>query len=311
MKKVIFYIEPEWAFGSIHYELAKYLFKYGFDCRLLPWNRSYTFEELKQLFDILDLVVTTGHGWRFLGHHYRVIDPSKVVVVSHAKIDITELIHHHGLDDFDKFKNYGCVSQWLVNLSEKYGVRRPALHCPLGVNTNIFDMPLSERLTTIGYAGAFQNKEDFTKEQIASDLAQPKFHKRAWLAKEAADRVGLTFKVAQHNHNSFITMPGFYNSIDCVISSSTEEGAGLPIIEAGAAGRLVITTDVGHADRVGDSGGYVLPVEESEFLERTIEILSYYKHNPSRYKKRCMEIKEHSQVYDWSNQVKYWLELLS
>jgi glycosyltransferase involved in cell wall biosynthesis len=311
MKRVIFYIEPEWAFGSIHYELSKYLFGHGFDCRLLPWNRSYTIEELKLLFNTVDIVVTTGHGWRFLGHHYGVLDPSKVVVISHAKIDITELIHHHGKDDFDKFKSYGCVSQWLIEVSKQYGINRPAVYCPLGINTNLFDIDPSSALTTVGYAGAFQNKDDFTKEQIESDLAQPKFHKRAWLVKEAADRVGLDFKVAQHNHNSFVTMPGFYSSVDCIISASSEEGAGLPIIEAGAAGRLVITTEVGHAKRIGDEGGYIVPVDEQEFLQRTTEILAYYKYNPSRYRKRCLEIKDHAQRFDWSYQIKYWIELLS
>jgi hypothetical protein len=55
MKKIIFYVEPNWAFGSIHSELAKYLWSSGFDCKILPWNQSYTWAEMQELNDVCDL----------------------------------------------------------------------------------------------------------------------------------------------------------------------------------------------------------------------------------------------------------------
>ena len=107
-------------------------------------------------------------------------------------------------------------------------------------------------------------------------------------------------------------MPGFYRNIDAVVAASTEEGAGLPVMEGGAAGKLVISTAVGHwAQRIGDAGGYAVPTDENEFLERTVEILSYYKSNPDKYRQRCLEIQNHAKTYDWQYVIDKWVNILS
>jgi glycosyltransferase involved in cell wall biosynthesis len=225
---------------------------------------------------------------------------------------MTELLHFHGTDDFDKFKRYACVSQWLVDLSKELGIQRPAELTPVAVNFNSFYSPPNDSLKVVGYTGSFHAKEEFAQDMVASDLAQPKYHKRGWLVEEAVKRAGLEFRVAQRYHNSYITMPGFYKGIDAVIAASTEEGAGLPVMEGGAAGKLVISTAVGHWNqRIGAAGGYAVPVEENEFLERTVEILSYYKDNPTAYKNRCLEIQDHAKSYDWKYVIDKWVNILS
>jgi glycosyltransferase involved in cell wall biosynthesis len=107
-------------------------------------------------------------------------------------------------------------------------------------------------------------------------------------------------------------MPGFYKRVDAIVCASTEEGAGLPVLEGGAAGKLVIGTAVGHWDqRVGTKGGDVVPILEDEFLEKTVELLCYYKDNPLKYIERCMEIQEHSKTYDWSYVIDKWVRILT
>jgi glycosyltransferase involved in cell wall biosynthesis len=225
---------------------------------------------------------------------------------------MTELIHHHGYEDFDRFRRYGCVSQWLVDLSKELGIERPAELTPVAINYNTFYSTPNDNLKVVGYTGSFHRKEEFAQDMVASDLAQPKYHKRGWLVEEAVKRAGLEFRVAQQYHNSFITMPGFYKGIDAVIAASTEEGAGLPVMEGGAAGKLVIGTNVGHwAQRIGDAGGHAVPVAEDEFLEKTVEILSYYKDNPNKYRQRCLEIQEHAKSYDWKHVIDKWVSILS
>lgn len=311
MKRVVFFIQPDWAFGVIHQELAKYLFPYAIDCKILPWNISYTIEEMLELNNTTDLFVTTPHGWRFLGHNYKTVSPEKCIIVSHAKVDIAELLHYHGAEEFLKFKEYACVSNWLINVSKELGIERNAKMLPLGLNHSSFQTPVSDSLRVVGYAGFFHQKEDFTEQQIKDKLALPKYHKRAWLVKQATEMAGLHFKAAATYHNSFVTMPGFYKSVDAVISASTEEGAGLPIMEAGAAGRLVITTPVGHyPERIMNPGADVVPIDETEFLEKTIELLSYYKCNPEKYRQRCLEIQHHAITYDWKYVIDKWVELL-
>jgi len=312
MKRVVFYFEPNWAFGTVHYELCKYLYAYGFDCRLLPWNKSYTIQEMKELNDTTDIFVTTPHGWRFLGYDYKTVAPEQCVIISHAKLDMTELIHYHGYEDFNKFKRYACVSEWLVNLSAELGIQRPADLTPVAINYNAFYSPPNDYLKVVGYAGSYHHKSEFTEDMVKSELAQPKYHKRSWLVQEAAERAGLEFRPAAPYHNSYVTMPGFYKNVDAVVAASTEEGAGLPIMEGGAAGKLVISTAVGHwAQRAGQGGGYAVPIEEKEFLEKTTEVLSYYKSNPEKYKQRCLEIQHHAKNYDWKYVIDKWVNILS
>jgi glycosyltransferase involved in cell wall biosynthesis len=106
-------------------------------------------------------------------------------------------------------------------------------------------------------------------------------------------------------------MPGFYKKVDAVLIASTEEGAGLPLLEAGAAGKLVISTPVGHYSRVGPKGADFVPIVEHEFIEKTVELLSYYKSNSEKYRQRCLEIQHHAQSYDWKYVIDNWIEILS
>jgi glycosyltransferase involved in cell wall biosynthesis len=312
MKRVVFYFEPAWAFGTVHYELFKYLWGYGFNCQLLPWNKSYTREEMEELNETTDLFVTTPHGWRFLGYDYQTVRPEQCVIISHAKLDMTELVHHHGMDDFNKFYKYGAVSEWLVNVSKELGIERPAELTPVAINFNTFYSPPNDSLRVVGYTGSFHPKAEFTDDMVQSQLAQPKYHKRGWLVAEAVHRAGLEFKVAQPYHNSFITMPGFYKRVDAILAASTEEGAGLPVMEGGAAGKLVISTPVGHWNqRIGEAGGHAVPVSEEEFLEKSVELLCYYKDNPVKYRQRCLEIQDHAKSYDWKYVIDKWVNILS
>jgi glycosyltransferase involved in cell wall biosynthesis len=117
--------------------------------------------------------------------------------------------------------------------------------------------------------------------------------------------------VANHYHNSFVTMPGFYKFVDAVIIPSMQEGGGLPSLEAGAAGKLVIGTPVGYwQERVSIFGGIQVPVEEKDFIEFTVTALKYYKDKPNKYREKCYAIREHAKSYDWSNYVEQWVKEL-
>lgn len=310
MKKIIFFVEPDWAFGSVHYELFKYLWTEGYNCNLLPWNRSYTELELTELNNHVDLWVTTHHGYRFLTGVYKV-EPEKCVVIAHAVLDINELIHYNGIEEFYKMRKFGVVSSFLKDHSLKVGITREPDICPIAINYNTYYNTPSKELKVVGFAGSYHEKTEFSDDMISHELAQPKFKKRGYLVKEAAEKAGLEIKIANLYHNSFVTMGGFYKSVDCVIMASTEEGAGLPVLEAGAAGKLVIGTPVGHWNTlVGTMGGIEVPIPDNEFLEKTVEILNFYKNNPDEYYNRCLQIQQHAKSYDWSNVIQAWVNIL-
>lgn len=311
MKKIIFYIEPKWAFGSIHYELCKYLFGLGFDCHVLPWNQSYTQEEMRELDKVTDLYVTTPHGYRTLKYSYGTVEPEKVVAVAHAPIDCTDLIHYHGLDDFEKLRKFAVISEFLVQETKNLGIKRVPELISVGINYQSFYSEPSDRLNIVGYAGSHKPRGMFSQEDINSFLHQPVFHKRSYLVEEVTAKAELTFSAASNYHNSHVTMPGFYKNVDVIISASTQEGAGLPVLEAGAAGKLVISTPVGHWNsRVAPLGGDTVPIPEEEFMEKTLELLNFYKSNPDRYKERCREIQNHARSYDWKHVISGWINLI-
>lgn len=309
MKNIIFYFESDWAFGSIHYELFKYLWAEGFNCHLLPWNRSYTIEEIKEIDRCVDFWVSNPHGYRSLTKVYNVINPDKCIVISHAVSDIHEMIDHCGIEEFDKCRKYGVVSQYLKNYGKNIGINRDQLVCQLGINFNTFKMEPNSELTTVGYAGIYNER------LIGDEEEGYKTHitrlKRSYLVKEAAEQAGLKFVAASSYHNSFVTMPGFYKSVDCIMISSTNEGAGLPALEAGAAGKLVISTEVGHwVDKISPFGGITAPMNENEYLTSCVEILKYYKNHPDEYRARCYQIQDHAKTYDWKYCLESWVEIL-
>lgn len=307
MKNVIIFCDNEWALGSIHTELVKQFFTRDINASLLNWGKTYTLAELLEMNDSCDYILTTPHGYITLRSksHYQ-IPQSKFIVVAHATLDLTDWVSAHGVNESLAVKSFGVVSTFLQEQSKALGFPRQPELCELGVNFNTLYAPVSSFLDTVGYASTYWGRN----EMPAVFVNQPAAKKRAYLAKEATEAAGLNFKIAQKYHNSFITMAGFYRNIDALIMSSSEEGAGLPVLEAGAAGRLVISTPVGHVvSRLGSLGADLVPIDEPLFHQRAVELLSFYKLNSSEYQKRCKEIQEHAREYDWSKRIQPWMSM--
>lgn len=295
-RRIIFYFEPEWAFGTIHYELCKRLWDLGFDCDLLPWTRNYRLDELRDLEKRVDLLVTVPSAWKILRDEFH-FDPAKIVMVAHGEPDLVDFLQHSDAQEMGRFYGYGAVSQWLKHRSRELGITRTPTVVNLGINVARFDQDISPHLAVVGYAG--------TRQRHSVAL------KRPHLVEQAVARAGLELRVAEGNHNSFLTMPGFYGSVDAVIAASLHEGAGLPVLEAGAAGRLVISTAVGHwHEKIGDIGGIAAPMEDERFVESVANTLIYYRDHPEKYRAKCSEIKQHAQSYDWRHVSQYWADLL-
>jgi hypothetical protein len=295
MKQIVFFTEPEWAFGTIHYELIKYLFCHGINATVMSWDKQYTLQEVAELSDKIDYFVATPYGVAILIDRYRVT-PERCIAVAHARMDIECLMTF--LPEYrSRLAGYAVVSDWLKQQSAELGVERVPSVAPIGINYNSFFARPSRELRTVGYAGAIN------PDNIHRHI------KRPWLVESATQAADLPFKPAHGYHNSWVTMPGYYKTVDCVVVASTEEGAGLPALEAAAAGRLVISTPVGiWLARAGDSG-HTVPIEETEFLKATVDWLNYYKNSPDDYQIKCLETQQHARRYDWGNVIHHWIEL--
>ena len=293
-KRIVFYTESEWAFGIIHYELTKYLFAHGVNSIVLPWSRHYTQQEMCELSDNIDYFVSSPWGVAILIDRFG-IPPEKCIAIGHALLDL-EKLSTFLQENITRLHAYSVVSEWLVEQSRLLGLPRVPNLTPLGINYNSFYSEPSDRLRTVGYAGAVVT----IHEKI----------KRYWLVEQATTRAGLELKSAQLYHNSFVTMQGFYKSIDAVLVASTEEGAGLPALEASAAGKLVISTPVGLWLTNSGNSGHTVPIEETAFMKETVDLLNFYKEHPDEYRKKCLDTQAHAQKYDWSNVINLWVEIM-
>jgi hypothetical protein len=251
--------------------------------------------EVAELSDKIDYFVATPYGVAILIDRYQVA-PEKCIAVAHARMDIECLMTF--LPEYRaRLAGYSVVSDWLKEQSAALGVERTPVVTPIGINYNSFFTWPSKKLRTVGYAGAIN------PDNIHRHI------KRPWLIESATQQAELPFKIAHGYHNSWATMPGYYKSVDCVIVASTEEGAGLPALEAAAAGKLVISTPVGiWLSRAGDSG-HTVPIEETEFVRQTVELLNYYKNSSDDYQIKCAETQQHARRYDWANVIQPWVEL--
>ena len=297
----------EWAFGSIHYELSKYLFNYDINCKLLLWQNKYSYDEMQNLNDTVDTWISTMEGLEILQTSYN-IPMEKCIAVAHSIYETYDWKQF----DYNKVKKIACISSYLkdnIIIPHRYD---EMYVCPLGINFNSFYTKPHNSLSTIGYGGVYTTKYDYIIESTKENPSPRIMIKRSFLVEESAKNANLNFVAAQHNITSHVTMPGFYKNIDCLVASSNElEAGGLPVLEAGAAGRLVISTPVGHWDEmVGYKGGISVPIPEQEFIDKTTEVLLYYKNNQSEYKNRCEQIQEYSRRYDWSNVIEHWVKLI-
>lgn len=298
MIKVLFYTQNRWAFGSIHHALAKELFKHNIYANLLDWTQPYTADEFRLLNKTYDVFVTNPEA--VLSLHSRGVPLNKIVTIAHGQWDLLLARHHNGVEFYKELKGYAVISNVLKQKSLEFGIGRIPDITPLGIHFDTFYDKISNRLSVVGYAG---QKEciNFFKQEI----------KRAKLVELATtDIQGIS--LVTHGDYNHLCMPGYYKDIDCLIMASTEEAGGLPVMEAAAAGRLVMGTYVGYFEHNADKGaGIGLPIDASEFITKAREHIIYFRDNPIQYRQKCESIQQFAREnYDWSNVVKHWIQVL-
>lgn len=297
MLKVLFYTQNRWAFGSVHTGLIKELYKLNVYANLLDWSIAYTKNEFELLNKKYDIFVTQPDGVHVL--HTGGIPYNKIITIAHGQWDLLLAIQNNKSDFFNELKNYCVISKILQQKSYEFGITRIPNITPIGIHFDSFYSKISNKLSVVGYAG---QKEcfNFYKQEI----------KRANLITQAVSNINdITFMA--HEHFNFLCMPGYYENIDCLIMASTEEAGGLPVMEAAAAGRLVMGTYVGYFEDNADKGGGIgLPTDAASFIKKTKEHLIYYRDNPIEYRYKCQSIQQYAKEnYDWNKVINFWLEI--
>jgi len=295
MKQVIFFTEPIWAFGVIHYELCKYLWPYGINAQLRPWNLPYTNQEMQDMVESVDYIVTTSGSRRLFSSYLE-----KLIIVLHGKADIQELLSNLTQEEIYKLKGIYALSDFLVQQCQILGMIRVPKRLSVGINYSAYFNPsISTSLSTIGYAGAAAN---LSMKQDPYNVSL----KRPYLVKAIASLSNKPLICAQSYVNHFTSMKSFYSKVDMIINCSLHEGAGIPVLEASAAGKLVMSTEVGHWTE--KCLGITLPMGDRELVEKALAEISIYE-DPVIYKYKCLEIQEHAKSYDWANVIQPWVDI--
>jgi glycosyltransferase involved in cell wall biosynthesis len=298
MKRVLFFIEDNWAFGSIHNALCKELYKYDIYSNLLNWKTRYTKKEFDLLNKTYDFFVTVPPGVLELHYNYG-IPLEKIVCIAHGQWDILVAKDQANIDFYPHLHNFAVISQVLKDKCNEWGISVAPKICTLGLHFDLFYNKPSLSLNKIGY-GAANEVINFFGQEI----------KRSRLVEQSVSRIS-GLELIKHEFYNYMCMPAYYNSIDGILMSSTEEAGGLPMMEAAAAGRLCMGTPVGYFEHNAKNGaGILLPIEENSFVSEAERILQYYKNNPEEYYKKCLDIQEYARYnYDWSKVIDQWIEL--
>lgn len=301
MKKILFYTEAKWAYGSIHYGLCKELYKHGIFAEVLNWDINFSQDEFDFLIDRYDLFVTTSPSVMKLHKDYKV-PLSKIVATAHGQWDILLARHQAEFDFYPQLRSFGVISDILKEKSIEWGISRVPKVVETGIHFDLFYSEPSESLKTIGYAGT-KHTYNFGGHEI----------KRGHLVDAVCVNIpDIQLKSSGGMYN-YLCMPTYYKSVDAVIMSSSEEAGGMPMLEAAAAGRLTIGTPVGFFEKNGKLGGGVtVPIEDNLFVEKTRECILFYKDNPYEYRQKCLEIQAYARDnYDWCHKINAWVDLLS
>jgi glycosyltransferase involved in cell wall biosynthesis len=298
-KKILVYGYTAWSRGRIYYDLCKQLHRKGYTIDILSRELDHS-DYMDRVVDYYDLLLTAVDGVPSLIDNYGVL-PEKMIVVSHHETDVRSLTELKGLEIFDKFAAYGAVSDFVCGASMMQGVQRPPRLVPLGVDWAEFYAEAPARLKTVGYASSMSAKT-FDVER-----------KRGHLAQDAARAADLPFKVAGSTEAQvlFHQMPAFYRSVDAVLVSSLSEAEPLPVMEAAAAGRLVIGTPVGDFPlKASQGGGIIAPIEPEKFVEFTASTLKHYKDHPADFVFKCLSIQEAARRFDWKYFIDDWADFI-
>ncbi len=289
------------ANGRVYYDLCKRLYNHGYVSDILYWRGAHG-RYIKTLTEFYDFFISGLDGVHVLLDTYG-IPHHKIIIISHWTLDIQEFIDKYGRESFGRFAGYAVVGHSLLWDTLALGVPVVPRVTPLGINYAEFHIELSERLMTVGYAGSRSVKTRYGIEL-----------KRGELAEACAHGAGLDFRPAGFwtlSHTSIHDMPDYYRTVDALLVTSLQEGSGLPAVEAAAAGRLVISTPVGHFPlRAYQGGGIVAPLDSENYQKFVVDTLMYYKENRVAYISKCQEIQEAARKFDWEYSIDSWIYLI-
>ena len=286
--------ESGWSVESVYEGLSKELHKHDIDTSIYfhAWdnNDKYTSNfnlvEWNRLYRNFDYIIASP-GKSLNPYYLRIgLPPEKTIMVCHSPWEVKE-----GVDDggFDMYASLFVISNRLKEFARSLGITRDIHVVQNGIIFNRYCLPPAERLVNVGYG--------YPPDSI---------HK--WKRSELVGRInGGAAVLRKRTHYSL--MRDFYKSIDAsLLVSSSLEACGLINMEAAAAGRLIISTDVGILEDYPHAPAIRVRMDEDDVVSDINNTIRYYKNHQDEFSRRCIESQEFArEYYDWSHAIKSWL----
>jgi hypothetical protein len=291
-KSILFFTRNAWAFGQIHNALIKRLWEHGIYAHIMDWNLQYSEIEIEYLKKKFDLFYTNPPQVPHLMYAFGV-PQDRIVTVAHAEVDVHKLVQSHTAEIFNGLKAYGAINSSIVDASSRFGVSRVPDVVLNGIDFDHFYSPISDGLRTVGYAGALDHP-----------MSTGVDCKRKHLVHHTMN--GLPFAFRDHSFMHHLCMSGWYTDIDALLLPSSYEACGLPLMEAAAAGRLVLCADVGYFNK---DAGVMLRLPEEEWIADARDALWRHQ-DPAIYRETCEKAQQYAKDnFDWKHTIEGWVKL--
>lgn len=294
--KILFFIENNWVFGKIHNELIKALYP-DIYCDILDYTRHYDQETIHRLADKYDYFL--GNIWGCANLNTQGIPPSKLIGIAHGEIDLFYVTGDRvrDLEFISNLAGFGVISPYLYDVSLKSDIQRVPHILRIGLNTELYRFQRQHPMETIGYLGCYERIEN------GRDI------KRGRLIQDLVTKSGLNLLHKTDRH--FLEIEQMYKHMDLMVFASLSEGNPYTALEAFAAGMPVLGTPTGlFPELAASGGGFLLPFDETEFLNQGLDIINKLQNDRNLYIETCNNAIAFSQTFDWKALREHWIDYL-
>lgn len=285
--------EIGWSINVVYEGLCKELHKHGIDTTIIDIREHRNDVIWKNYVRQLDYFLVPTNPDLITKFYESGLPDEKLIPVVHAPWEIEKMVEVYGKHMFDRFPAVFCVSNRIYNLSKELGITKEFDIVQNGVIFNRFYCKPSERLINVGYA-------------------YPVITHHKWKRADIPGKINGGV-IVPNPILPYPLMRQFYKKIDASLLVSTKtEACGLINLEAAAAGRMIISTDVGILEDYPNAPAIRVRMEEEDLIEDVNNTVRYYKNNTEEFKRRCIETQEFArEYYDWSHAIKSWLTPLN
>ena len=215
-----------------------------------------------------------------------------------------------------KFKRLVCISRIL---EEKLsGINANIAYIPNGIDTEIFKPAHNGHEFTVGFVGQ-RTSGGFGEGRTNEGIKKWDIKGYELLLKPLVQRMNnkVSFKILDNDATNAIPyheMPEWYRHIDVLICTSLYEGCPLPVLEAAACAKPIVSTRVGIVPDLikhGSNGFIVDPVRSKADIPRALD--EFEKHilklKESEYQRNIMGLINRERVVDmfsWEKIIPLW-----